>query len=305
MTGAAFRSGDLRVEYEERGTGFPLLALHGYYPDRRLMTGCLEPLFDEAGRAPVPPGAAHGRPEGGRTRRSYRRIYPDLPFMGASSDPDGIRDSDGMLDALCDFVRGVLPEGPFLAAGESYGGYLARGLARRFPDRVRGLLLLCPLIVAERKDRSVPALRALRVEPGYGAGRSPGEIAEFESVAVVRDRYCQERFSREILPGLALARGGRLEALRDAGFGYSFDGMGRAGTEGAGEPFDPVFPGPALFLLGRQDASVGWTDALRLADRYPRATFAVLDGSGHNLQIEAAGLFACHVGAWLAACEED
>lgn len=46
------------------------------------------------------------------------------------------------------------------------------------------------------------------------------------------------------------------------------------------------FTKPALFLLGRQAASVGYKDTWKISDNYPRATFAVLDKAGHNLQLE-------------------
>ena len=52
----------------EHGSGLPLLALHGFPVDHRLMTGCLEPVF---------------RPDD-----AIRRIYPDLPGLGASPGDD-------------------------------------------------------------------------------------------------------------------------------------------------------------------------------------------------------------------------
>lgn len=291
------------IAYEDLGEGLPFLCLHGYYPDHRLMTGCLEPLFDSSHRVQVPPSALAGRAAGGPTRGTWRRIYPDLPLMGESIDPPDLRDSDTMLAWILGFIEEVLPPGPFLLAGESYGGYLARGIARALPGRVAGLLFICPAIVAPSAERDVPAHGPGLVEPGYGGSASPEDLEEFESVAVVRDSYCLDRSLREIAPGLRLARAGRLEAMRSTGYSFSFDQLGRAGQPRREEAFDPVFDGPSLFLLGREDSSTGWRDALRLADRYPKASYAILDGAGHNLQIEAAGLFASLVGEWLGRCE--
>ncbi|MFD2469254.1 alpha/beta fold hydrolase [Amycolatopsis silviterrae] len=50
------------MHYVEHGSGTPVLAVHGWMPDHRLMTGCLEPVFAR--------------------RPGFRRIYPDLPGMG-------------------------------------------------------------------------------------------------------------------------------------------------------------------------------------------------------------------------------
>jgi len=289
----------VRIAYEEHGEGFPVLALHGFYPDRRLMMGALEPFFDGSGRVRIPPSAGCGQPRGTLTRRSYRRIYLDLPFMGRSGDPDSVRNSDDMLRVLAGFVAAILPPGPFLLVGESYGGYLARGLVRSLQERIEGLLLLCPAIVARQADRAVPVDPPARVEPGFAGEADPAEVAEFESYTVVRDPYTWARASAEITTGVRLARAERLERLRAEGYAFSFDGLG---TEG--EPFDVLFEGPTLFALGRQDTSTGWRDALRLSNRYPRATYAVLDRAGHNLQIEQAGLFGALVGEWLGRCED-
>jgi pimeloyl-ACP methyl ester carboxylesterase len=291
------------IAYEEHGDGFPLLAIHGFYPDRRLMTGALEPLYDLEGRARVPPSAACGRPEGGRTRHTYRRIYLDLPFMGGSGDPASVRTSDDMLRVVSAFVQAVLPPGPFLVAGESYGGYLARGLAREYGSRVAGLLLLCPMIVAKTADRALPASTATRVETGFDAGADPADAEGFASFSVVRDRYTWARSFTEVMPGVRLARAESLERLRERGYAFTFDRLGASGWDT--EPFDPLFERPVLFALGRQDASTGWRDALRLSECYPRAAYAVLDMAGHNLQIEQAGLFSALVGEWLGRCEDS
>ena len=56
---------------------------------------------------------------------------------------------------LIDFIDNVAA-GPALLVGQSYGAYLARGVAARRPDIVLGLALLCP--VAEQ-SQNVPALQ--------------------------------------------------------------------------------------------------------------------------------------------------
>src|SRR5690242_20293881 len=106
------------------GEGTPVLALHGWTPDHRLMTGCLEPIFAKL------PG--------------YRRLYPDLPAMGQSPVGD-IDSSDGILAAVQDFIDEQIGAAPFLLIGESYGGYLGRAIARARPAQVRGLALICPI----------------------------------------------------------------------------------------------------------------------------------------------------------------
>src|SRR5262245_59392192 len=96
------------LSFVEEGAGTPVLALHGWTPDHRLMLGCVEPVF------------AH--------RAGYRRLYPDLPGMGRSPAPPSIASSDDVLAAVHDFVDDTIGDSPFLLIGESYGGYLSRAL---------------------------------------------------------------------------------------------------------------------------------------------------------------------------------
>ena len=47
------------------------------------------------------------------------------------------------------------------------------------------------------------------------------------------------------------------------------------------------------------DDSVGYLDQFELLPHYPRASFAVLDVAGHNLQIEQPALFDALMLEWL------
>lgn len=58
-------------------------------------------------------------------------------------------------------------------------------------------------------------------------------------------------------------------------------------------------------FTGRQDNVVGYHDAWRLIEDYPRATFAVLDMAGHNLQIEQPDVFNSLVDNWLNRLESE
>ena len=61
--------GNMRVYYETYGEGVPILMIHGFCPDHRLMQGCMEPIFV-------------GRP-------GWKRIYFDLPGMGRTRESHG------------------------------------------------------------------------------------------------------------------------------------------------------------------------------------------------------------------------
>ncbi|MER7439935.1 alpha/beta fold hydrolase [Micromonospora avicenniae] len=252
----------------ERGAGTPVLALHGWTPDHRLMLGCLEPVF--------------------AARPGYRRLYPDLPGMGASPAPPEIAGSDDVLATVQDLVDDLLGDTPFLLVGESYGGYLARALTRSRPGQVLGLALICPTGTAvEQDERQVPRPAVLRPDPELLASADARAVAEFADVAVVQTPETLRRFRAEILAGLDVADTTAMARIRQR-WTLTEDPEG-------GAPFTR----PTLILTGRQDHVTGYLDQFALLPHYPRATFAVLDVAGHNLQIEQPGLFDALVGEWL------
>lgn len=59
------------------------------------------------------------------------------------------------------------------------------------------------------------------------------------------------------------------------------------------------FDKPTLIVVGKQDSCVGYKDAWNVFENFPRATFAVLDCAGHNLQIEQEQLFSSLVSEWV------
>lgn len=263
--------GDVSVYYETHGEGIPVLLIHGFTPDHRLMKGCFEPLFAK--------------------RTGYQRIYLDLPGMGRTKGEEWIQSSDEMLDVVERFIERVVPEGSYLLAGESYGGYLARGLAARKKERIAGLLFLCPLIQPLDSNRMVPPASVIARDEAFVATLPKEQQDQFTSIAVVQDRTNWEQFARDILPGLQVAD---REFLRRISKRYAFS------FDLDHEQFDK----PALFLTGRQDHVTGYADVWAILDRYPRASFAVLDRAGHNLQIEQSHLFRELVEEWLERVAE-
>lgn len=266
---------NLSINYEVLGQGKPVVILHGFTPDHRLMTGCMEPVF--------------------KGKDNYMRIYPDLPGMGKSENAAWINNSDDMLEIVIDFIEKIIPGENFLLAGESYGGYLSRGVIHRMPERVDGLFLLCPVVVAKSKDRKVPKHEVITIDDEFITGLSTEEIEGFDSMGVVQNRYTFERYTDEIVCGLKVANKDLLDRIRKSDFEFSFDA----------EMDQLQFPNPTLILVGRQDSIVGFEDAWNLLRNFPRASFAVLDRAGHNLQIEQPELFTHLTDEWLFRVEES
>ena len=264
--------GNVSIYYETCGDGIPVLMIHGFCPDHRLMKGCMEPIF--------------------ASRPGWKRIYFDLPGMGRTRGEPWIDCSDKVLEVVLAFVDRILPNQSFLVVGESYGGYLARALVLKKRESVDGLLLICPLIV---EKRSVPAKKIIIEDRRLMSEMDASDVNEFASMAVIQTRRNWERFRDEILVGLKVADMAYLEQLRSKGYQFSFD------VDSLSERYDK----PVLIVAGRQDSSVGYRDAWSIIENYPRATLAVLDSAGHNLQIEQAQVFTALVLEWLDRVQRE
>ncbi|KUO70583.1 MAG: 2-hydroxy-6-oxo-6-phenylhexa-2,4-dienoate hydrolase [Clostridia bacterium BRH_c25] len=262
------------IYYEEYGEGKPVIMLHGYYPDHRLMSGCMEPVFLK--------------------REGYRRIYIDLPGMGKTKGEAWIDSSDKMLKVVLGFIDKVIPNERFLIAGESYGGYLARGVMHHMSERVDGLFLLCPSIIEDHSKRDTPPHTAIVIDNELLSTLCKEDAEEFESMAVVQSEEIWERYNKEVYSGVRIANAPFLEKIRNESFSFSFDV----------DRLKDKYEKPVLFLLGRQDSSVGYKDAWNILDSFPRGTFAVLDRAGHNLQLEQVEVFNTLVDEWIDRVEE-
>jgi pimeloyl-ACP methyl ester carboxylesterase len=261
---------DVDVYYESFGEGLPILMLHGWGPDHRILKQSMEPIFSH-----FPFG--------------FRRIYFDLPGMGRTKGADWIEGSDAMLELVMRFIDRLIPDESFLLVGESYGGYLARGVVSRASERVLGLCLLCPIARQETQRENAPPFRVLEREAGIDELLGEEDMKYFEPISVRQTAEVLFRFREEILPGLQAA---------------DFDFLGRKLGKAVAFSFDVDDPRksygfPALFLTGRQDSSVGYSDLWKILELYPRASFCVLDKAGHNLQLEQPELFSALAREWL------
>lgn len=261
---------DLDVNYEIKGKGKPIVIIHGYTVDHRLMSGCIEPVLGES--------------------NEYKRIYIDLPGMGKTKSKDWIVNSDIMLDIVIEFINKIIPNENFLLAGESYGGYLSLGLIYKMKERIDGICLLCPAISESHKENREKPEHIILMKDEELLSKLDKEDAEmFQSMQVVQTEETWTRYNNEILSGIKASDIEFLNNLDKNGIEFSFEES----------LIIEKFNKPTLFLLGRQDSCVGYKEAWRILDNFERATFAVLDMAGHNLQIEQPEVFNALFSEWL------
>lgn len=264
----------LTINYKIIGNGKPIIMLHGYAVDYKLMTGCMEPVFME--------------------NDNYKRIYLDLPGMGKSECAEWIKNADDMLEIIIEFINAIIPNENFLLVGESYGGYLSRGIIYKMADRVDGVLLICPVIIPDNKKREVPQHMVLLKNKELLSKLTSEDEKDFNSNFIIQTQKNYDRYQKEIKSGLDIADKKFVINYQKYGYEFTFDV----------DKISHKYNKPTLLLLGRQDSCVGYKDAWRILDNFTRASFNVLDQAGHNLQIEQEDLFNSLVKEWLLRLKE-
>ncbi|MGP5217935.1 alpha/beta fold hydrolase [Arthrobacter rhombi] len=240
-----------------RGTGTPLVIIHGNGVDHRLLL-------------PLDPCLA--------TPGDWERIYLDLPGFGKTA----ALEEPGGLPELLHWLRGTISDlvghEEFALLGNSLGGLLAGRIASTFGGQVLGLALLAPVVHPRPRDRTVPLRSILHRDPEFLQSLDPSDAHEFEQMTVYQSAESWAAFRDTALPGIRtadtaagirLARGYRLD-----------DEVG---------PDTPPLTCPTLILTGRQDHIVGFEDQIGLLQRYPHATYTALDGAGHNVHLDQPG----------------
>ena len=261
------------------GAGRDIVFIHGWTMDHRDEMRTYELLFAR--------------------RPGWRRHYVDLPGMGRSPPDPQIVDMDGMLNALIGWVGLHLVNGHFVVAGTSVGAYLVRGLLARLGDRIDGALLRAPLVIPDDRARDVDPVVPLVVDPRLVEAIDIAERQALGDVLVQTPAYLgavRAKLRDAVTPAQTLADDAFLAPIRrdPSRYSFSFDVDAQASA----------FAGPSLIVAGRHDSNVGFRDAWRLAAKWPRATYAVLDRAEHGLPIDQQPLFTALVNDWLDRVEE-
>lgn len=241
------------MHYDDRGSGTPLLLIHGFPHDRTLWAPQLDGL------------SAH-----------LRVIAPDLRGFGAWMDDravltmdDHARDLRQLLDDL-GITRAVV-------CGLSMGGYVALAFAALFPERLRGLVLSNTRAGADteeaRKGRKATADRALT-----------------EGVQGLAAELAPKMFSattREHRPDLVDRVRTMLARQRPQAYAAASLGMAQRPDR---QDLLPAIDVPTLVITGSADEMIAPAESHRMAQAIKNATLVEIPDAGHlpNLEAEAA-----------------
>lgn len=163
----------IQLAYERRGTGTPLVLLHGYPLDHH--------LWDEVARL---------------LEATFDLIIPDLRGFGESSTVDSFytledfaSDVAGLLDHLGIEKAAI--------AGHSMGGYIALAFVRLFPERVRGLGLIGSQVLPDTEERKQARYKSAAEVAEHGIGSVVETMAPKFTPDKRLQRYARESMERQ------------------------------------------------------------------------------------------------------------
>ncbi len=243
--------GDTRLHVVERGSGRPLLLVHGFPLDHQMWVGQL-----------------------GELSREYRVIAPDLRGFGRSDDP---RDTTVTMAQYADDLAALLDvlaiREPVAFCGLSMGGYIAWQFWRRHAPRLSHLILC--------DTRSVPD-----TPEAAQARRQTAQRVPIDGTAGLVDSMMPRLFAdrtRRQNPDVVAATEQVMRAARPAGVAAALRGMAERVDA---TPWLPEIRVPTLVVCGQEDAIATLAEMEQIARAIAGAEFVVIPGSGHMAPLE-------------------
>jgi 3-oxoadipate enol-lactonase len=254
----------LTLAYDEAGSGGGLLLVHGFPLSRQMWQQQLDTLGD-AGRVIAPDLRGHGE-----TGAATPGPYP----MELLAD-----DCAALLDALP-------VSGPVVIGGLSMGGYVALAFCRRYPERVRGLIL-----AATRAGPDSPEGRANR-DRMAAAVRARGTAAAVE-----------ENLPKMLAPETYVEKPDLVERVRQIMAATPPEGVVGAliGMRDRPDsvPLLETIQAPALVIHGLEDQLFPPAEAEAMHRRLPHSRLQLVPRAGHLLNMEQPEAFNAAVRGFL------
>jgi len=241
----------VELAYELRGTGAPLVMIHGAQGDQTMFTD-LAAAF-----------SSH-----------FRVLTFDQRGSGLSDKPH----SPYSIELLADDTAAQMDAVGFPSAhiiGVSMGGTIAQELALRHPHKIRSLILGCT---------TPGGTKAIRIGgSGFAAAYSTQPLsAEERGRALAEAAFTRGYIEQhpELLPAMIEAR--RRRPLDSVALEQ------RMKAVLAHDAYDrlPQITCPTLVITGKDDALVPWQNSQLLAERIPGAQLVLLQPAGHCFWLE-------------------
>ncbi len=240
---------NVRLSFIDEGEGPAILFVHGF-----------------------PFSRAIWQPQITAFAKNHRVIAPDLRGHGESSSPTGVY----TMETFADDLNALIEErkcGPVVLVGHSMGGYISFAFYRKFPQKVRALILFCTRAGVDSEE-------------GKTARENLAQRAEREgAVAVV-----EQMLPKMLAPAIAASRPDLAAQVRDLMLATSVNGLAGSLRGMAARPSSvellPKIAVPALVVAGENDLIIPAAETETMAKTIPNAELAMISHAGHLASLE-------------------
>jgi pimeloyl-ACP methyl ester carboxylesterase len=242
--------GDGELNVEERGSGAPLLLVHGFPLDHTMWRSQIEAL-----------SAGH------------RVIAPDLRGFGSSSPSGDVLSMESHADDLAKLLDALGVDRPIVLCGLSMGGYIAWQFAARHGERL-AKLIQCDTRSAADTEEAATGRRAL------------AERVLKEGAGIVADAMLPKLFAEQTArtnPTVVDGTRRVILATAPATIAAALRGMAQRPDM---TPKLAEIRVPALLICGQHDAITPAEEMRRVAAAIPAADFVEIQAAGHMAPLE-------------------
>jgi 3-oxoadipate enol-lactonase len=236
------------LNYQEQGTGRPLVLLHGFPLDSRVWREQIAALSDR-----------------------FRVIAPDLRGFGQSKSNDPFT-----MESLADDVHALLADIdalPAILGGLSMGGYVALAYAKKYPTDLLGLALIDTKAEGDTPQGKEGRQKMIDLARSQGTKAVADEmIPKMLAPDADKSRPQVKRELDQVMNGQSpLTIEHALAALRDRP-----DFTAHL----------PSIATPTLVIVGEHDAITPQEGAEAMSKAIPKSTYIVVRGAGHMAPME-------------------
>lgn len=252
---------DFSMAVEDHGHGIPVLFIHGYPLNRKMWAPQVASLSD-----------------------IVRVIAPDLRGHGDSlANPGADPKSKGYsMDLMADDCAALLDNldirGPVVLCGLSMGGYISFAFYRKFPERVKGLILAATRASADSTDGK--AARDEAIQLARRKGSSAIAEASLPKLMSPKTYTSQPDLVRRVYEIMQIT----------SVDGIIGDLMGMKARPDS-TPLLPNIHVPTLILHGADDQIIPLTEIEAMHSAIPGSKLVIIPDAGHLVNLEQPDSF--------------
>lgn len=250
----------IRINYTDEGKGFPLVFVHGFPLSRKAWQKQIDAL-----------------------KNSYRVIAPDLRGLGENDAMTGTITMGQFADDVQALVK-QLNMGPIVLVGHSMGGYVALAFARKYPELLRGLVLVCTKAGADSAEAAAGRRATADKVKAGGSNVVIDAMTPKMLAASNQDPRLLEQVRAIMSPS-------KPESVMAALLGMA--------ERSDSTPFLAQINVPTLVVTGADDIVIPPAESEKLAAGIPNAKLVSIPSSGHLVAFEKPAEFNQALQDWL------